>query len=261
MDKEIVIVVPTETAAYETQKALKALDDEGSIELYSSTVIAKSTDGKLTTKAKETRELPAPVGTALGLSTGALIGMLAGPVGAAVGAAAGGAVGLGGDVLYSGFAGDFVRDIVWRLKPGSYAVCASVWEDWTVPVDTVVAPLGGTIVRQSTDDIAMAQIRAAMQSLKEEQAHVESEIARAQGDLKAKLEAKRNELRAKQAAQRERLQKRANELQASWDARIANIKEKVSEAKADARTRHEQHKDKLASFAAKQKQAFQELFA
>jgi hypothetical protein len=33
MDKEIVIVVPTEAAAYEVVKSLKALDDEGSIEL------------------------------------------------------------------------------------------------------------------------------------------------------------------------------------------------------------------------------------
>ncbi len=41
MDKEIVIVVPTEDAAYRVVQALGALDDEGSIELYASAVVTK----------------------------------------------------------------------------------------------------------------------------------------------------------------------------------------------------------------------------
>jgi uncharacterized membrane protein len=263
VDKELVIVVPTDAAAYAVVNALKGLDSDGSIELYSSTVIAKSKDGTLTTKAKETRELLAPVGTALGLSTGALIGLLAaaGPVGAAIGAAAGGAVGFGGDLAYSGFVGDFVHDVVARLQPGYYAVCASVWEDWSAPVDLAVAPFGAVVLRQPTDDIVVAQIRADVRALEEELTHLDAEIARAESDAKAKLETRRNELLAKQAAQRERLQKRANALQQSWEARIASIKRKVSDAKADAKARHEQHKEKLSRFAAQQKEAFQELFA
>ena len=258
MDKEIVIVVATEAAAYEVVKALKGLDDEGSIELYSSTVVERTADGRL--MVKDTRQRHGPWATALGLTTGALIGLLAGPVGAAVGAAIGGAAGLGGDLAYSGFAGDFVHDVSARLQPGRYAVCASVWEDWTVPVDVAMAPFGGVVVRQATDDIVIAQIRAEVQALKDEEVHVEAEIARAKDDAKAKLEAKRNELRVARAAQTERLRKRASQIQESWEAKIASVKEKAAEAKTDAKTRHQQHLDKLVRFASLQKESFHQLF-
>lgn len=261
MDKEMVIVVPTEEAAYQVVKALNTLDEEGSIELYSSTVISKSKDGKLSTKSKETRDLRAPVGTALGISTGALLGLLAGPVGAAVGAAVGGSAGMTGDILYSGFAGEFLNGVMNRLQPGKYAVLASVFEDWSLPVDLAVGPLGAVVLRQPTDDIVVAQIRADVQSIKDENAHLDAEISKGMGEAKAKLEARRDELRAKATAQKERLKKRANELQSAWEAKIASIKAKVSDAKAEAKSRHEQHKDKLARFAAKQKEALQELFA
>jgi uncharacterized membrane protein len=258
MDKEMVIVVPTEHAAYEVVKALKALDDEGSIELYASSVVAKSVDGAV--HVKDSRSVP-PWGAALGISTGALIGLLAGPLGAAVGAAVGGAAGLGSDLAYSGFAGDFVRDVSARLEPGSTAVCASVWEDWPVPVDVAVAPHGAIVFRQATDDVVVAHIRADMQSLKESEAHLEAEIAEATGEAKAKLEAKRAELHAKQAGQRERLENRARKLQESWDARIASIKAKAAAANAQAKVRHQQHAEKLDRFVSLQKQAFRELFA
>lgn len=259
MDRGIVIVVPTETGAYEVLKALKGLDVEGSIELYSSSVIGKTADGAV--NVKDTGHLHLPWGTALGASTGALIGLLAGPVGAAMGAAIGGAAGLGGDLAYSGFAGDFVQDVAARLKPGSYAVCANVWEDWSVPVDVAVAPFDGVVFRQGTDDIVVAQIRADVQALKEEEAHLETELARADSATKAKLEARRAELRAKHLAQRERLQKRANQLQESWEAKMASIEAKASKARDSAKARHQQHLDKLGRFATLQKESFQQLFA
>jgi uncharacterized membrane protein len=259
MDKELVIVVPTETAAYEVVKSLEGLDDDGSIELYSATVVVKTANGALTIKDKN--HLRGGWATALGVSTGALIGLLAGPVGAAVGAAIGGAAGLGSDLAYSGFAGDFVQDVAARLLPGGYAVVASVWEDWTVPVDVAVAPFTGAVFRQATDDVVVAQIRSAWQAMREEQQHIDSEIFKADATMRAKLEAKRDELAAKQEAQKERLHQRATKLQESWDARIASIKEKAATAKAEAKARHQQHVDKLSKFAAEQKTSLRELFA
>jgi uncharacterized protein DUF1269 len=210
---------------------------------------------------KDARDPRGPWGTALGFSTGALIGLLAGPVGAAVGAAAGGAAGLAGDIAYSGFQGDFVHDVSARLEPGKYAVCASIWEDWTEPLDTAMRPYSDTILRQATQDLAAAQIRTETQGLNDEMAHLEAEIARSKDDAKAKLSAKRDQLRVKQQAQRERLEKRAGQLQANWDAKIASIKDKARSAKAEAKARHEQHMDKLGRFAALQKQSFHELFS
>jgi len=260
MNKEIVIVVPTEVAAYEVVKALKGLDAEGSIELYASNVVVKTPSGAITIKDKE--HIRGPWGTLLGASTGALIGLLAGPVGAAVGAAVGGAAGLGGDLAYSGFVGDFVQDVAARLAPGGHAVVASVWEDWTVPVDVAVAPFAvGAVFRQSTDDIVTAQIRSELQTMKEEAQHLDAEIFKADREERARLEAKRAELRAKMAAQKERLHQRAAKLQERWDAEIASIKEKTAKAKAEAKTRHELHAEKLSRFAKAEKAAFHDLFA
>jgi uncharacterized membrane protein len=258
MDREIVIVVPTETAAYEVLKGLKALDDDGSIELYSSTVVERTADGTVAVKDERGH---GPWGTALGLSLGALVGLLGGPVGVAVGAAIGGAAGLGGDLAYSGFAGDFLRDVETRLGPGRHAVCASVWEDWTVPIDVVSADAGGQVFRQATDDVVIAQIRAEVRSLDEERAHLTAEIARAGADAKAKLEAKREELKAKERVQRGRLKEQASKLQASWEAKMASIQRKAADAKAEARARHQEHMDKLARFASLQKDSFRALFA
>lgn len=259
MDKEIVFVIPTETAGHELLAALRALDDEGTIELYSATVVAKGADGAVS--VKDTTHIKAPWGTALGLTTGALIGLIAGPFGVTVGAIVGGMFGLDADLAYSGFSGDFVRQVSDRLKPGMHAVCASVWEDWTVPIDAAVAPFGAVVFRQATDDVVIAQIRADMKALEEEAVHVEGEIARAKGDAKAKVEAKREEVRAKQAEQRERLRKRAQALQERWEAQIATIQEKAASAQAEAKARHQQHLQKLDQFAVAQKESFKQLFA
>jgi uncharacterized membrane protein len=258
MDREIVLVVPTEAASYGVVKALRALDDEGTIELYSATVLSKRADGTVSVQDPQDRT---PLGTVLGISMGALIGLLAGPGGMLAGAAVGGTAGFVGDLAYSGFAGDFVRDVSDRLKPGMHAVCASVWEDWTVPIDVAVSPFGAVVLRQATDDVAVAQIRADMQALKEEAAHIKSEISKAQGDVKTQFEAKREELRLKQAAQRERLQKRAQALQERWEAQLASIQQKTTTAKAEAKVRHQHHIDQLDRFAAMQKESFKQLFA
>jgi uncharacterized membrane protein len=259
MDKALVIIVPNEDAAYDVVRTLKTLDDNGSIELYSSVVITKTREG--TVHVKDTHNVREPWGTLLGLSTGALIGLLAGPVGAAAGAAMGGAAGMTGDLAYSGFAGDFVHDVATKLKPGSFAVCASVWEDWTIPVDLETKPYGAIVYRQATEDVVVAQLRADWQDLKDQQAHLESEIARATGDMKSKLEARRAEIKAQQAERRQRVQQRARSLEESWKAKIASIKAKAQAAKTEAKARHEQHADKLQRFMTAEKTAFQDLFA
>jgi uncharacterized membrane protein len=261
VDKEIVIVVPNEKASAEVVKSLKSLDRDGSIELYAFTVAFKTNEGKLEVKASETPNLRTPAATAIGVSTGALIGLVGGPVGGVIGAAAGAATGAPLDVAYSGFAGGFVHEVSGKLAPGSWAVFASVNEDWMMPVNAAVEPFGGVLFRQNTDDFVLAQLRSAKEQLDEEMNHIEGEIKKAAGDAKNKLIAKRDELRAKDAAEKKRLQERAKELEASWNAKIESINSSIASAKADAKARHQQHKEKLAKFAAAQKQAFAELFA
>ena len=130
-----------------------------------------------------------------------------------------------------------------------------------MPIDAAAASAGGVVFRQATDDVVIAQIRAEMQSLDEEMAHVGAEIARSRDDAKAKLEARRAELQAKQRAERARLKERASQLQASWEAKLASIRQKTAAAKADAKVRHEQHMEKLSRFAERQRESFRQLFA
>ena len=258
MDKELVIIVPSEGAAYSVLTALEALDDDGSIELYGATVVVRTPDGRI--DIKDARGNRGPWGTAIGTSLGALVGLLGGPVGVAVGAALGAGVGVATDLAYTGFPGDFVHDVSKTLANGSYAVLASVWEDWMIPVDFAVAPYGATVLRQSTDDVSAAQLKAEDQALRNEWASFEAAVASAKGDAKAELEAHRSKLRAKQQASRVKMKARVTAMQNSWNAKISSIQDKAKRATADARTRHQHHHDKLAKFAAEQKASFDELF-
>ena len=258
MDKEIVIIVATEGAAYGVVRALQDLDREGAIELYATQVVTRAENGAIS--VLDQREERAPVG-AIGAASGALIGLLAGPAGAALGAVMGGSLGLAADAGYYGLTGDFINDTAQHLVPGTFAVCASVWEDWMAPIDAAVAPFQGIVLRQAAERVAAAQLEAEEQGLKDEWAHYEAEVEQATGDAKKQLEAQRASLVAKQAAQREALKKRATALQAQWDAKMQTMDDKAASKSAEAKARHQRHHDKLAQFAQRQREAFTNLFA
>ena len=85
MDRMLVVVFDTESKAYEGKRALIPLDNEGSISVYASAVIAKNADGATTVRQGDDQ---GPLGTLVGTSLGSLIGLLGGPVGLAIGAQA-----------------------------------------------------------------------------------------------------------------------------------------------------------------------------
>jgi uncharacterized membrane protein len=257
MDRELVIIVATEVAAYDAVKALQDLDRDGSIELYDAAVLARRADG--TIDVLDRRDEGAPAG-AIGAVSGALIGMLGGPAGAVFGALVGGGVGLAAGAGNVGLTGDFVNDTAAKLVPGTFAVCANVLEDWTVPVDTAVAPLKAIVLRQATEDVAAAQLDAETQSLEDEWAQFESEVKQAKGDARTKLEAQRASLQAKQAARRAELEQRAAGLQARWDAKMKAMDDKAAKKDAEIKARHQRHHDQLAQLAKKQRDSLAHLF-
>jgi len=265
MDREIVIVTPTESGAYDALKALKELDRDGTIELYASAVLTKGSDGTLSVKERE-NDTRTGVGTMLGLSIGALIGLLAGPAGVVTGAAAGAAAtgaAAGGvaDIGMTGVAGDFLHEVARNLQPGTFALVASVWEDWTVPVDTAVTKLGGKVMRQGSHDVAVAQIKAGVDELDDEGAYIDQQIDQAAGEAQADLRAKREEIKTRQAEQRKKLHARADVIQKTWDAKLASVHEKAKASAALSKARHEEHKQKLERFVSAQKASFRELFS
>jgi uncharacterized membrane protein len=165
MDKMLVVVFPNESAAYEGNKALSALDQEGSIVLYASSVIAKDASGHVTTK-QEADE--GPLGTTVGLLTGTLIGMIAGPAGALAGAYVGTLGGGMFDLTRAGVAVDFVDEVAGSLKPGKVAVVAEINEEWVTPVDTRMEALGGEVLRRARTEVVDAQITSEQAAMKEE---------------------------------------------------------------------------------------------
>jgi uncharacterized membrane protein len=259
MDREIVIVTKAESTAYEMLKQLKQLDSDGLIELYADAVIRKQPNGQLVMKASN-EDIRRGAGTMLGVSVGALVGLLAGPAGMVTGAAAGGMIGLSGELGFSGITGDFVHGVGQSLEPGSFAVIASVWEDWTAPIDIAAEKVGAKVLRQGSHDVAKAQIQAGMQELDDEAAFIDKEIEVASDAEKAKLRTQRAALEARQKAQRARFKTRADDLEKSWDAKIASVSEKANAAVAQSKTRHVEHMNKLRQFAAKQKAYFAEVF-
>ncbi len=258
MNKEIVVIVKSEQEAYEAIKALAVLGLEGSIEVYASAVIKKNNGEVIVLRDNHAQ---GPLGTMLGASVGALIGLLGGPAGAVAGAAVGGTAGAATDMAYAGISGDLVSQVSTKLNEGNHAVIASVWEDWTVPVNTAMAPFGGVVFRSTTDEIATAHIRAEVKALKDDQAHVKEELKRSAGEAKTKLEAQLQEMQAKQKAGEDQLRKKADALEQRWNARFSNIKERAATAKAEARKRHEEHLAKLSRFSELQRESFKQLFA
>jgi uncharacterized membrane protein len=258
MDKFIVAVLPNEAAAYSVRAALEDLDTQGSIELYATEVIAKKADGQLV-RVTSTEERG--LGTIVGTSVGGLLGLLGGPVGLVVGAVAGGASGFATETAYSGVTGEFIANVGRSIAPGSYAVFAEAWEDWTFPVDDVVQNAGGRVVRQPIGDVVRAQMKAENDAGREEVAQLEAAIATSQGDSKAKLEAKRDEAKARHAERAAQLKQKSDDIQKNWDAKIASVQQKADKSSSDAKRRHQAIAQKLSSFVSQEKAALKQMFS
>jgi uncharacterized membrane protein len=242
MDKMLVVVFPTEGAAYEGSKALSALDQEGSIVLYATAVIAKDATGHVGVKQEADQ---GPLGTTVGLLTGTLVGLIGGPVGAAVGAYVGTIGGGLFDLSRAGVAADFVDEVARSLRPGKVAVVAEINEEWVTPVDTRMEALGGEVLRRARTEVVDAQIASEQAAMKEEIAELKAEAGRASGEAKARLQKRIDaadtrlqglESRAKSAYDADRKQ---------LEAKLRVLQDRTARAKDEAKASFQQRTDKL----------------
>jgi len=228
MNRMLVVVFDDEGKAYEGRKALLELSAKGSIFVFASAVLAKSSDGTAAVKEQD----DAPLGTLLGTSMGTLIGLLAGPVGTAIGALGGLTLGLMTDIDASRIGSDFIDDVRKALSPGKVALVADIDEEWTTPVDTRMEKLGGTVfrrrfsdVRDTANDEDAAAIKADIEQLKAE--HAEAEAGR-----KAKLRDRLNELDARLRARVEKAKERRLAAQRAAQAKAELLKSRVTQGRA-----------------------------
>jgi len=237
MEKMLVVVVDSEAKAYEASRALKQLDEEGSITVYSEAVIEKSANGTISEKR---HEYEFPIRAVAGTGIGAFIGLLgAGPLGmvggAAVGGVAGGVAGSIGDFYRAEVSAEFFDEVYTALKPGKFAVITDINEEWITPVDTQMEALGGTVIRTAKQSFEADQRAKDKAALHAEIEHLKAELAKASADRKAKIQGKIDKLNAQLQAQADQAKQRSEQLKSETEAKIQALQKKAEKAKADVK--------------------------
>jgi uncharacterized membrane protein len=242
MDKMLVVVFPTESAAYEGSKALSALDDEGSIVLYALAVIARDSGGHVAVKREADH---GPLGTTVGLLTGTLVGLIGGPVGAAVGAYVGAVGGGIFDLSRAGVATDFLDEVAGSLKPGKVAVVAEINEEWVTPVDARMEALGGEVLRRARTEVVDAQIASEQAAMDEEIAELKAEAAKATGEAKSRLQKRIDAAVARLKGLQSRAKTAYDADRQQMEAKLGVLQERTANAKGEAKAGYQQWTDKL----------------
>jgi uncharacterized membrane protein len=241
MDKMIVIVFDGEPAAYAGSRALKELHWEGSITLYSGSVIAKESNGRVQLKQVVNLGL---AGSVLGTATCALVGALADNTGTALS-------GQVPNLSNAGVSEDFLRDVARSLRPSKSAVVAEIEEDWITPLDSLMDMLGGVVFRRVRAEVEDAQLERDAIVL-----HAETSTSgtscRMEGPAKMKLQAKADEARARLERARDQALRRIDAIMLEADAKVrslqaqaasaadyakANIERRIADIQAEYQTR------------------------
>jgi uncharacterized membrane protein len=122
MNKILVEVFDSETAAFEGMSALREFHAAGDTPLYEMTILLKDDAGKITVKQVDEN---APTGRAVGIFSDGQIGILGG-VGVPIGAVVGGLAGVLFDLFRSGNSVTFVDEVSKALTSGKAAVIADM---------------------------------------------------------------------------------------------------------------------------------------
>jgi uncharacterized membrane protein len=144
----LAMVFAEENAAAAALEALKKLERERSLQLFSLAIIEKDHRGKV--RCKESRDVDAGQGALFGALVGGLVGLLGGPAGVALGVAAGAATGgITAKQIDQDFSDQFLHELQSALHPGHSLLLVLVESTW---VDRAVAELRrfeGTLLRHA----------------------------------------------------------------------------------------------------------------
>jgi uncharacterized membrane protein len=244
MNKLLVTIFDTETAANSGLSALRRLHTEGEITLFATAVLARDANGLVS--VKQTMDA-GPIGTATGLAVGSLIGLMGGPVGVAVGALTGTVAGAVRDFWVAGVGLDFIEETTRHLQPGKVALMAEIEEEWVIPVDAALEAAGGRVFRRTRTEVAEAQFDHDIAAFKSEIKELESEASDAGGAAKAKLQGKLSAAKSSLDGAVHRAQQRVDTLKQEADAKAEALKLQLSLAKGDVKTRIEDRMKRVKS--------------
>jgi uncharacterized membrane protein len=256
MDKFLVVVFPDEVRAFDGIRRLNRLHAEGSVTLYSWTVIKKDASGAVTTLQREDQP---PVGIAVGSLVGLLAGVLGGPVGVAVGLSAGSMLGLLRDAREIDVSYDFLSDVGDELTTGRCAVVAELAETWVTPVDVEMDAAGGVPIREPRLVFEEEKAEREAAARRAELERLREEWRKAASERRAKLEAQIEKARANLQAALKDLEARAKAVDEELVRKTTALEKQLAtasaESKADIERRIAELREELARRSAKLKQA------
>ena len=144
MSKFVVVTFADEAKTSEGIRAIRDLHAKGSLKLDASTLVAKSSSGKLSVQqiANEGHG-----GAAAGALIGGLAGLPAGPLAVMIGAAGGAAIGVSADLVNQHAETAFAQKILRDLAPGRAAVVAELADDDLTSFQTLMEAIGGSVAR------------------------------------------------------------------------------------------------------------------
>ena len=187
MERMLVAVFDSEAGAHDGFRALRNLEDDGSIGVYVSRVVTKDDDGRTTVNNTDD---PLPQATLGGTVLGSLIGMLGGPVGIALGTATGLALGAATDYTRARAGNDFITDATKALAPGKSALVAEIDEEATGLVAPRMEVLGASVFCRDLLEVEDWDYERQTTAIK-------ARLARAEAQLHASRAERRNLLKAK----------------------------------------------------------------
>lgn len=221
MNKLLIAVFDSETAAQAGLRTLHKLHTQGDITVYATGVIAKDADGQVSLKQFMDAD---PVGTGMGLAVDSLIGLLGSPVGRTVGAVR--------DFWVAGVDLDFIEAAQMLLLPGKAALLAEIEEEWVSPIDAALEAAGGQILRRTRAEVAEDQFDHDIVTFKAETKEIDSEVSHVGGSRKEKLHTKIAVAKVNLDADVQRV----DALKQEADASIEAVKFQMKYAKGDMKT-------------------------
>lgn len=262
MEKYIAIVFDSEEAAYKGAEAMRELHHDAELTVYAAAVISKDKDGGVNLKSNIDE---GPIGTAFGIMIGAMVGVLAGPAavasgaaiagsaaaasaaasGMAVGSMTGGLFGAYRDLWVSGMDSVMLDNISTELLPGKSCLVASVEEFWTMPLDSKMTDLGGTVFRKLRADAVDDEMAAEMDALDREWAAMEEEWHAANDDVKAAMKGKMDSIKAKMKETGDKIDTRLDEIDREFEARLQAIDEQIEKATDNTKAKFEKRKAEI----------------
>lgn len=232
MSKFVVVILPDEIKAYEGTRAFAALHDEGNLTVYGVAVVSKTKDNQIVVKDAVQS---GPLGVAVGALVGGLIGALGGPAGLLVGIAGGAVFGSFSDLFNLGINTTFIENVSKELAPGKTAVIAEVEEGWETPLDSRMAAIGGTVLRNWRSDIEDEQMSADIASRRAEYHHLKSEMAHASEVAKDALKTKVVQAKTALHGAEARAKTRFATLESEMKAKLTLLEKQLSNADSRAR--------------------------